>query len=318
MSQDPSPRDTGSSSSDTVHGDVSTSHQTLNSRIRRGDQRPSSRRGPWPGAQTRYEVKADGWRAVAGVLEEHRPVLYSRQVGDLSAMAPEVLDELRDMPVGTVLDGELCAVVGDRLDFTALARRRGRDRRRWPPIVYLVFDCLAITGTDLRPRPLQERLDRLGELLRPRPSVIQPVPATTSRTEALAWWELRPHGLEGVVAKGPGSPYAPGRTRWLKIKHVDTVDTEIVAIAGSPGRPAYLVVRLPDGALAQTAQLDSTQRSTVGRAIGAGVREALPGGGHRVVTPLLAEIEVGTTRHRTVRFVRLRADLGPAEPGPSG
>ncbi|WP_162467256.1 hypothetical protein [Streptomyces cavernae] len=273
----------------------------------------------WPGAQTRYEVKADGWRAVAGVLEEHRPVLYSRQGGDLNAMAPEVLDELHDMPVGTVLDGELCAVVGDRLDFTALARRRGRDRRRWPPIVYLVFDCLAITGTDLRPRPLQERLDRLGELLRPPPGVIQPVPATTSRTEALAWYkELRPHGLEGLVAKGLGSPYAPGHTRWLKIKHVDTVDTEIVAIAGSPARPAYLIIRLPDGTLAQTAQLDSSQRAAVGRALAAGVREALPGGGHRVVTPLLAEVEVGTTRHRTVRFVRLREDLGPAEPGPSG
>lgn len=27
------------------------------------------------------------------------------------------------------------------------------------------------------------------------------------------------HGLECVVAKGLGSPYAPGRTRWLKIKN---------------------------------------------------------------------------------------------------
>ncbi len=45
----------------------------------------------WPGTQTRYEVKADGWRTVAGVLEEHCPVLYSRQGGDLRAMAPEIL-----------------------------------------------------------------------------------------------------------------------------------------------------------------------------------------------------------------------------------
>ncbi|MPY51971.1 hypothetical protein [Streptomyces acidicola] len=96
------------------------------------------------------------------------------------------------------------------------------------------------------------------------------------------------------------------------------MDTEIVAIAGSPARPAYLVVQLPDGTLAQTSQLDSRQRVAVGRAIAADVREALPGGGHLVVTPLLAEVEVGTTRHRTVRFVRLREDLGPAEPGPSG
>jgi ATP-dependent DNA ligase len=110
--------------------------------------------------------QTDGWRAVAGVLEEHRPVPYSRQGGDLGAICPEVLDEPRGLPIGTVLDGEPCAVVGDRLEFTALARRRGRGRRRWPPIVYLVFNCLAITGAALRARPLQECLDRLGELLR--------------------------------------------------------------------------------------------------------------------------------------------------------
>ncbi|MDW4910429.1 ATP-dependent DNA ligase [Streptomyces sp. ADMS] len=272
----------------------------------------------WPNAPTRYEVKADGWRAVAGVIEDHRPVLFSRQGGNLGALFPEVLDELRVLPVGTVLDGELCAVVGERLDFNALARRRGRDRRRWPPVVYLVFDCLSVTGTDLRTRPLQERLDRLGELLRPPPSVIQPVPATTSRSEALTWYAERPYGLEGLVIKGLGTSYAPGRTRWLKIKHVDTVDTEIVAIAGSPARPAYLVVRLPDGTLAQTAQLDSTQRAAVGRALADGIWEAMPGGGHRVATLLLAEVEVGTTRHRTVRFVRLREDLGPPPAEPSG
>ncbi|MDQ1031311.1 ATP-dependent DNA ligase [Streptomyces umbrinus] len=273
----------------------------------------------WPNGPTRYEVKADGWRAIAGVLEEHRPVLFSRQGGNLGPMFPEVLDELRNLPIGTVLDGELCAVVGDRLDFSALAHRRGRDRRRWPPVVYLVFDQLAATGTDLRLRPLQERLTRLGELLRPPPSVIQPVPATTSRSEALTWYEeLRPHGLEGLVAKGLGTSFVPGRTRWLKIKHVDTVDTEIVAIAGSPARPAYLVVRLPDGSLAQTAQLDSAQRAAAGRALADGIREALPGGGHRVTTLLLAEVEVGTTRHRTVRFVRLREDLEPPPAEGSG
>ncbi|MFE9444591.1 hypothetical protein ACFYO2_37715 [Streptomyces sp. NPDC006602] len=96
------------------------------------------------------------------------------------------------------------------------------------------------------------------------------------------------------------------------------MDTEIVAIAGSPARPAYRVVRLPDGTLAQTAQLDSSQRAAVGQALAAGVREALPGGGHRVVTPLLAEIEVGTTRHRTVRFVASARTWAPPSRGRPG
>ncbi|MFF8431062.1 hypothetical protein ACF07Y_39195 [Streptomyces sp. NPDC016566] len=130
------------------------------------------------------------------VPEANRPVLFSRQGGNFSPMFPEVLEELETMPVGTVLDGELRVVVGERMDFNALARRRGRDRRCWPLVVYLVFDLLALTGTDLRLRPLQERLDRLGKLLPPPPSVIQPVPATTSRNKALTWYEeLRPYGL---------------------------------------------------------------------------------------------------------------------------
>ncbi|MFF8431063.1 hypothetical protein ACF07Y_39200 [Streptomyces sp. NPDC016566] len=99
----------------------------------------------------------------------------------------------------------------------------------------------------------------------------------------------------------------PGRTRWLKIKHVETVDTGIVAIAGSPPRlPRRSATRRN---LAQTAQLDSAQRAKVGRTLAHGIGEALPGGRHRVATPMLAEVEVGTTRHRTVRFVRLREDL---------
>ncbi|TLS45668.1 DNA ligase [Streptomyces montanus] len=264
----------------------------------------------WPSGPTRYEIKADGWRAVAAVLEEHRPVLVSRQGGALSAMFPDVLEELRQLPVGTVLDGELCAVVDDRLDFAALAHRRARDRRRWPPVVYLAFDLLATTGEDWRLRHLQERLDRLGELLPPQPSIVQPVLATTSRPEALAWYEdLRPHGVEGIVAKGLGTAYVPGRTRWLKVRHTETVDCPVVAIAGPPTRPIRLMVRLPDGTAAETAQLGSAQRAMVGQALTGMLGEVSPGGWKQVTALMVAEVEVGTTRHRTMRFVRLRADL---------
>ncbi|MEV8546932.1 hypothetical protein [Streptomyces sp. NPDC051572] len=112
------------------------------------------------------------------------------------------------------------------------------------------------------------------------------------------------------MAKGLGTSYVPGRTRWLKIKHVDTVDAEIVAIVGAPGRPTHLVVRLPDGTLAPTAQLEAVQRAAVGRELAGRIGESVTGGGHRLTSPLVAEVEIGTTRHRTLRFVRLRLDLG--------
>jgi ATP-dependent DNA ligase len=68
----------------------------------------------WP-AGLRAEVKLDGWRAVGGVLEEHRPVLYSREGNDLGPMFPEVLTALARCAVGTGVDGELVAVEGGRI-----------------------------------------------------------------------------------------------------------------------------------------------------------------------------------------------------------
>ncbi|WP_435245214.1 DNA ligase [Streptomyces tendae] len=267
----------------------------------------------WPSGPTRYEIKADGWRAVGAVLEEHRTVLLSRQGTNLAPHFPEILDALRHCPVGTVLDGELCAVVeGGRMDFDALASRRGRDRRSWPPVVFVVFDLLATTGQDLRPRPLQERLERLGALLPPPPTPLQPVLATTSRAEALAWYEaLRPNGVEGLVAKGLGTPYIPGRAGWVKIRHTLTVDAPIVAIAGPAARPTHVTVRLADGTEAETNQLATAQRPAVGRAVAGALGTPLPGGRRRVNAEVIAEVAVGTTRHRTLRFVRLREDLLP-------
>lgn len=267
----------------------------------------------WPSGPTRYEIKADGWRAVGAVLEEHRTVLVSRQGTNLAPHFPEVLEALRHCPVGTVLDGELCAVVeGGRMDFDALASRRGRDRRRWAPVVFMVFDLLATTGQDLRLYPLQERLERLGALLPPPPTPLQAVLATTSRPEALSWYEaLRPNGVEGLVAKGLGTPYVPGRAGWVKLRHTETVDAPVVAIAGPATRPTHITVRLADGTEAETNQLPTVQRPAVGRAVTGALGAPLADGRRRVTTEVIAEVAVGTTRHRTLRFVRLREDLLP-------
>jgi len=264
----------------------------------------------WPGAATRYEIKADGWRAVGFRLED-RVLLLSRQGRSLAAEFPDVVGALRPLPVGTVVDGELCAIgQGGRMEFTALARRRGRDRRRWPPVAFLVFDQLATTGQDLRRRPLQARLDQLGETLAAAgTSLLQPVLATTSRVQALTWFEdLRPYGVEGIVAKSLTGLYAPGRTRWLKTRHTETVDAVVMAVYGPARRPERLVVRMPDGTASVTTLLPSVSRVAVGRRIAAGLGDAGPGGLRMVRVPVVVEVAAGTARHGTVRFMRLREE----------
>jgi ATP-dependent DNA ligase len=70
-----------------------------------------------------------------------------------------------------VLDGELVLWTGGQIDFAALQRRLypGASRGRHPsvemPAAYVVFDLLALHGTDIRPKPYSDRRARLETLL---------------------------------------------------------------------------------------------------------------------------------------------------------
>ncbi|MGW3313880.1 ATP-dependent DNA ligase [Streptomyces sp. NPDC001073] len=253
------------------------------------------------------EVKLDGWRAVGAVLEDHRPVLLSREGNDLGPLFPEVLAALEHCAIGTVVDGELVAWEDERISFSALARRRGRDRRKWPPVAYVVFDVLARPRTDLRLRPLSERAAQLGQVVDEAGPPVQQVDATTSREEALLWYEaLQAAGVEGLVLKKPESLYVPGRTRWVKVRHSETLDAELLSVIGPPDRPTTLVVRLPDGRVRRTAQLNAADRVSVGRAVAGHLAAPDSRGQHSLTSTIVVEVSAGTTRHPTLRFVRVR------------
>ena len=73
------------------------------------------------------------------------------------------LPELRNLPTGLVLDGELVAWKGRDPYFPALCRRmlNGDTSIR---LTYIVFDQLGLDGTDLTERPYAERRSLLEEL----------------------------------------------------------------------------------------------------------------------------------------------------------
>src|SRR3954451_16579909 len=62
-----------------------------------------------------YEPKWDGFRMVVVAGEPVR--LWSRQGVDLTERFPDVADAAACVPAGTVIDGEVVAWRGDRLDF---------------------------------------------------------------------------------------------------------------------------------------------------------------------------------------------------------
>src|SRR5690242_13667915 len=108
-----------------------------------------------------FEVKWDGVRAVAYV-ERDGWRMHSRHRRDLAGRYPE-LEELRRLPPGLILDGELCALGADgKPDFhAALTREAARGRRqalaaRSQPITFVAFDLLYRDFAPLLERPLRE------------------------------------------------------------------------------------------------------------------------------------------------------------------
>jgi ATP-dependent DNA ligase len=289
-----------------------------------------------------YEPKWDGYRLVV-VRTAGTTRLWSKQGRDLTARFPDVAAAaVAQVPAGTVVDGEVVVWNGSRLDFGLLQRRMVTPPGRMAaqvaaaPASYVAFDLLALGGADLRRRRLRERRAALEELAARWAPPMQLSPATTDRAEAEQWFtDFRAAGVEGLVAKGAGSRYAPGRREWVKVKSWETTEVVAGGVIGPLERPGQLVAgRYRDGELVvvgRTSPLAPEQAAE----LAAVLRPAGPGhpwpdrigtgrfGGGRLSVPLTrvqpdvvvevsadAALQAGVFRH-PLRFVRVRPDLTP-------
>jgi ATP-dependent DNA ligase len=294
-----------------------------------------------------YEPKWDGYRLVV-VRSAEATRVWSRQGRDLTGRFPEIVAAaLAQLRPGTVLDGEVVVWNGDRLDFGLLQRRmvttvaRIRAQVAAAPASYVAFDLLADGGRDLRREVLAQRRVRLAELAAGWAPPLHVTPSTTDPDEARQWAvDYRPAGVEGLVVKGMGTRYAPGRREWVKVKSRETTEVVAGGVIGPLDRPDQLVVgRYRDGELVvvgRTGPLSPRQAAE----LAAVLRPAGPGhpwperigtgrfGGGRLQVPLTrveptvvvevsadAALQEGVFRH-TVRFVRLRPDLAPEDVAP--
>lgn len=244
-----------------------------------------------------YQAKLDGWRMLAFV-DADGVTLQARSERIVTYRFPEILPALASLPAGTVLDGEAVAVRDGVFDFHALATPpRGR-AAAGVTVSFVAFDLLARNGADIRHKPLAERWSRLLETLDGAPPQLQPVRSTLDRAEAESWFEaLAAIGVEGVVAKDLGSPYRAGRGNgWMKIRHAETEDADLVGFAGPADRPTALRVRLPDGREVVTVNVDQRRLKQLFE----GVSKA---GG-----PVRVEVRVSGAggSHERVEYVRMR------------
>ncbi|MFI0742532.1 ATP-dependent DNA ligase [Streptomyces sp. NPDC021100] len=295
------------------------------------------------------EAKWDGFRAGVARPFDDPVQLVSRRGTALARAFPEIVTAAeRDLPPGTVADGELVIWSGEGLSFDRLQQRlrsrRGIQRQAAEAPAHMVlFDLLysPLEG-NLMPRPYRERraaLERLFAEQRLGPPWTL-CPASSERKQMQEWLST-PYGavgIDGVVLKHAASPYTPGRRGgWRKVRARDT--TEAIVGAVSPSREAVRSVLLgrldAQGRLryvGRTAPLPATAAALVADAVTA-AGPGHPWAGRRfsagwssgqslAVEPvrpdLVAEIQADTAidqgkyRHLT-RWVRLRADMTPAD-----
>jgi len=174
------------------------------------------------GPEWTYEIKLDGYRLEV-VRSGGKTALYSRRQIVLNQKFNYIATALKDLPDGTVLDGELVALGPDgRPDFNLLQNFRSAESR----IIYYAFDILIHKNRDLTGLPLSERRTIVDTVIKPAEHVALSQVSDRSAAEMLKF--VKTHGLEGVVAKRSDSVYQPGQRTGLWSKYRINLGQEFV------------------------------------------------------------------------------------------
>ncbi|MGB2834122.1 MAG: non-homologous end-joining DNA ligase [Candidatus Sulfotelmatobacter sp.] len=201
---------------------------------------------PFDGAEWLFEIKWDGYRAIA-FIADGKLRLVSRNQNELTERFPE----LKDLPKfvrakSAILDGEVVALDDEgRASFTLMQQRTGfrPGGRRGAakaevPVLYYAFDLLYLDGYDLRKVALEERKKRLASVLITGDSVRY---SDHYEKQGKALFEMaRAKGLEGILAKKRDSIYVERRSsEWLKIKITHRLEAVIGGYTEPEGSRAH-------------------------------------------------------------------------------
>jgi DNA ligase D-like protein (predicted ligase) len=168
------------------------------------------------GREWQYELKLDGYRAIA-FKTNGKLYLRSRNDNDFLARYPAISLALKALPDNTVIDGEIVAFdEAGKPSFNTLQNQGSSG----VPLVYFVFDLLILSGRDVMREPLEKRQALLKEQVLPKLS--DPVRHIAAFDASLAELidSIKVSGLEGLVAKRRDSVYEPGQRSgaWQKMR----------------------------------------------------------------------------------------------------
>ena len=172
---------------------------------------PRLRSAPPAGPDWLHEVKHDGWRA-----QLHRSsseaVIFSKNGKDISGRFATIRDALRSLP-DCIIDAEIVGCDADGIpDFRGLMAGNSAGFCAW------CFDLLAIDGKDVSKEPLEQRRERLLQLLSGTDEDLLRLSEAFDDADKLLAATAR-MGLEGIVSKKRSAPYVAGpNCGWVKVK----------------------------------------------------------------------------------------------------
>ena len=141
--------------------------------------------------------------------------LWTRYGTNFTDRLPKVAEAACSLAADSALiDGEAVAFRSDgHSDFAALRTKTGSARA-----CLVAFDLLSLSGADLRQRPLEERRDKLSQLVHGVDCIV--FSEALSAEGAIVFAKACEMGLEGIVSKRARSRYRSGNSRqWMKSKN---------------------------------------------------------------------------------------------------
>ena len=158
-----------------------------------------------------YEIKLDGYRIIAEVINNKSSILSRGQL-NFTPKYPPIAEVLSKIKFNAVFDGEVIVIGKDsKPNFNLL-----QHYRKGYTIKYYIFDLLWYNDTDLMNQPISERRKLLKQIL-PESDILK---LSEDFEDGVALFnQLKEMGMEGIVAKKKDNIYIPGkRTQsWFKV-----------------------------------------------------------------------------------------------------
>lgn len=195
-----------------------------------------SDRGPFDSPEWLFEIKWDGYRAIAEVNNKGNR-LYSRNGLTFDKAYPKIFNALSTVKTEAIIDGEI--VVFDdngKPSFQRMQNYRNTDKCA---IQYYVFDCVEIKGKSITHLPLVERKELLKDILL-ESNYIRYCDHVEDEGKKL-FEQMKKMGLEGMIAKRKDSKYHKAKRSpdWLKIKNIQGQEAIIVGYTDPKGSRKY-------------------------------------------------------------------------------